>query len=122
MSSTEQTIPFTTMTAVNAGHTPGPWGIETTEGSLWVGPMRASGAKVDEIVVHLEHGALYRHQYSERAAANAKLIAAAPDMLAALEAFANPKNWVLNGCFDPNSGNFEGIRFAAAAIRKATTA
>lgn len=35
----------------------------------------------------------------------------------ALEQFADPSNWVVNGRFDPNSGNFDATSFARAALR-----
>lgn len=34
----------------------------------------------------------------------------------ALGATGDGRNWVVNGRFDPNSGNFDGISFAGAAL------
>jgi hypothetical protein len=63
-------------------HTPGPWGIESDKFSLiWIGPMRPDGIKVADIVVRLDHGSDYRPEYNARQEANAKLIAAAPELL-----------------------------------------
>lgn len=70
-------------------HTPGPW----TYGEYFVVPAMATGddgrfsiAKVFEPVYH-PTGA-----HREEVCANARLIAAAPDMLAALEAIAEAAN------------------------------
>ncbi|WP_196300905.1 hypothetical protein, partial [Streptococcus pneumoniae] len=35
---------------------------------------------------------------------------------AALKEFADPSNWVVNGRFDPHSGNFDATTFARAAL------
>jgi hypothetical protein len=34
----------------------------------------------------------------------------------ALGEFAEPRNWVVNGRFDPHSGNFDATTFARAAL------
>lgn len=34
----------------------------------------------------------------------------------ALREYADPRNWVVNGRFDPHSGNFDGTSFAVAAL------
>lgn len=70
-------------------HTPGPWGIESTAWTHWVGPMRSDGRKVDDVVVYLDHGPDYRPEYNIRAFADARLITAAPELLKALENLAN---------------------------------
>lgn len=66
-----------TRDAVSAGHTEGPWGIEDCGYTLWVGPMRTDGFKVDGVVVSLPTGDEYRQEFQERQAANARLISAA---------------------------------------------
>lgn len=38
----------------------------------------------------------------------------------ALEEFGNPRNWVVNGRFDPHSGNFVATTFARAALSRIT--
>ena len=40
-------------------------------------------------------------------------------MREALEAFAEPRNWVVKGRFDPHSGNFDATTFARAALSSA---
>lgn len=72
-----------------ADWTPGPWGIEQTPDTLWVGPMRPDGDKVAGIVVYLPTGEEYLAEYQGRQFANARLIAAAPELLEALAAVIN---------------------------------
>lgn len=73
-------------TETPATHTPGPWGIEQTRDMLWVGPMRDDGHKVDHVVVGLNIDSELTQAAALRQLYNSRLIAAAPDMLAALEA------------------------------------
>lgn len=68
------------------GHTPGPYGIEQTRDMLWVGPMRPDGHKVDEVVVGLTIDSQLTQAAALRQFFNARLIAAAPDLLAACQA------------------------------------
>lgn len=64
----------------NIVHTPGPWGVEQTTVSNWIGRMRADGSKVEYIVAHTDRDSL-RDDVLARNDANARLIAAAPDLL-----------------------------------------
>ncbi len=66
-------------------HTPGPWGIEQTTVSNWIGKMRPDSKKVEYIVAHTDRDSL-RHDVLVRNDANAKLISAAPDLLTACRA------------------------------------
>lgn len=67
-------------------HTPGPWGIEKTKETNWIGPMRRSrDGKVAEIVCDTDRDGLTPDAIA-RNDANARLIAAAPDLLAACKA------------------------------------
>jgi hypothetical protein len=68
------------------GPTPGPWGIEVTSDGSWIGPMRAAGDKVANIVVRVDTDREYKMEVLAEKKANARLIAAAPDLLEALEA------------------------------------
>lgn len=61
------------------------WGIEQTRDMLWVGPMRPDGRKVDEVVVGLTIGSQLTHAAALRQYRYARLIAAAPELLEALE-------------------------------------
>lgn len=64
-------------------HTPGPWGIEQTNNCNWIGPMRrAPSRKVKELVVHTDREGLTIDALA-KSDANARLIAAAPDLLEA---------------------------------------
>ena len=65
-------------------HPPGPWGVEQTSCSNWIGRLRPDGTKVDHIVAHTDRDSL-RSDVLVRNDANARLIAAAPEMLAALK-------------------------------------
>lgn len=69
--------------AMKTQHTPGPWGIEQTDSSNWIGRMRRDGVKVDEIVTSTDRFNL-TPEATARNDANARLIAAAPEMLEAL--------------------------------------
>ena len=87
-----------TTTATNApvakqtAHTPAPWTIDrdTIQGAPELNGEQPHAAEATCVAVVLsrERGS-YRHYPKERAAANARLIAAAPDLLAALERLAN---------------------------------
>lgn len=98
----------------NAAHTPGPWGLGDSD--LHVSQMSVhflhKDAKHSTIcrMVDSKHGMHWTEVY-----ANARLIAAAPDLLAALEKFV--------GHFDGNVGDHHiehyAIPEARAAIAKA---
>lgn len=61
-------------------HTREPWGIEQTEATNWIGPLRVDGKKIDEVVCHIERDGLAPDSLA-RNDANARLIAAAPELL-----------------------------------------
>lgn len=98
--------------------TKGPWGIEQTKTTNWIGPMRKSGdGKIAEIVCStnredLELAAL------EREDANAALIAASPELFEALEACIPTLEsvWMLTG----SKSRKERLDQARAALAKAT--
>lgn len=73
------------LTDLKQGHTKGPWGVEQTSDMLWVGPMRPDGHKVDEVVVGLTISRELTVTAALRQHRNARLIAAAPELLEALE-------------------------------------
>jgi hypothetical protein len=83
------------MTTSAVGHTPGPWITEDFAG-VWAGNLEL--AKI-------------RGEQGLPREANARLIAAAPEMLEALTILAN---------IDPSEITAEDIRKARAAIAKAT--
>ncbi|MGI4744925.1 MAG: hypothetical protein ACRYGI_11520 [Janthinobacterium lividum] len=70
---------------MSGGHTAGPWGVESTSDTLWVGPLRPDGEKVDAVVVGLSYDRELTHAAKVRQQANARLIATAPDLLEALQ-------------------------------------
>lgn len=75
--------------AVSAQHTPGPWVVQKVDGSRWpiAGPDWPGGGIVAEVNVCR----------GPDASANARLIASAPELLAALEPFAEAaERWIAN--------------------------
>jgi hypothetical protein len=72
----------------NIVHTPGPWGVEQTTVSNWIGRMRADGSKVEYIVAHIDRDSL-RDDVLVRNDANARLIALAPEMFDLLRRFVH---------------------------------
>lgn len=92
------------------GHTPGPWVVSGLYGAPEGNFLIWTKAE-DHAVAHIfpiTHGG--KDAESERLA-NARLIAAAPELLAALE---NARNWVAG---DSKAGNF--LREIDAALAKA---
>jgi hypothetical protein len=64
--------------------TPGPWGVEQTDDTNWVGPLRRSGdGKVFGVVCSTDREGL-QPNVRRRHDANARLIAAAPELRQAL--------------------------------------
>jgi len=59
------------------GHTRLPWGIEYTASTLWLGPLRPDGGKVDEIVMRFDVGEEHTPEHNVRQRANAELVVAA---------------------------------------------
>ncbi len=95
-----------------AKHTPGPWTFEVEKRSgphLTATPIFAHGDVIGEV---------YRDSCRDNSQANARLIAAAPELLAALHE-------ALSALVDPSrgpSGNAYVIEQARAAIAKTTQA
>lgn len=91
-------------------HTPGPWsyGHLGTE-ALWIGPDHNQTP-----VAHVYHDMEYARDNSR---ANARLIAAAPEMLEALPDLSHVISWLENGC-DPASAAKE-LRIYQGRIERA---
>lgn len=105
---------------VMSKHTPGPWGIEQTDDTNWIGFMRPDGKKVELIVCTTSRDNFFKPETQEQNDANARLIAASPELLRALQA-------VVNDCHDLDMvpSNERGrtttaFELAVAAIAKAT--
>ncbi len=109
-----------------SGHTPGPWLIGEQNGHCGVSIDETSedGARVATVYLGIVTSAArwgeehFAFPENAEAMANARLIAAAPDMLAALQTFVD-----LFGREDAYQGDPAGlacVRSARAAIAKAT--
>lgn len=85
-------------------HTPGLWALSRTPTYWKVGDPRIKSRKGTRLIAAVSHA-------NPNAEADAKLIAAAPDLLAALQA-------VLNSCLD-SQGLADAYKQARAAIAKA---
>lgn len=101
----------------NIVHTPGPWGVEQTTVSNWIGRMRADGSKVEYIVAHTDRDSL-RDDVLVRNDANARLIAAAPELL---DACAQALSRFEQDGWPLNEANTAAIKLLREAISKATS-
>ena len=116
-------------------HTPGPWRVESNTTLIW-GECNANdstgfgmGFPIAEARRRLPSWESARFRLDEDIAeANARLIAAAPDMLAALRPFANVANdrdlqiAMMAGMRPAERGSFQdALAAVVAAIAKATT-
>lgn len=97
-------------------HTPGPWQRRPSPyGGLWVGPALLPHPGRETV-------ALYRPEALAEREADAALIAAAPDMLAALRGLHAALSASAAGRARWNRKTAEGLaKIAASAIRAATT-
>ena len=87
-------------------HTPGPWHVQGDHGKLWI---ETSGN--DDTIAEVHRRAAKGSVYScKEASANAKLIAAAPDLLEALEDSLTALNIVY-----PNGSPVLNAAYAAIA-------
>lgn len=93
-------------------HTPGPWHTSTTHSGAAVDIGAANGANVTLVSGPTENGA-------DEFRANARLIAAAPDLLAALEFIVSPQPYSATQEWRDNVK--KGREMALAAIAKATS-
>lgn len=97
---------------MSSKHTPGPWGIEQTDDTNWIGFMRPDGRKVELIVCTTSRDNFFKPETQEQNDANARLIAAAPELLEAL------KDAVC--ALDCCGKDYPAAEKARAAIAKAT--
>ena len=91
-------------------HTPGPWSAEipsASNGYVWIDPVDGCCGEIATV--------WNTHDNSE---ANARLIAAAPDLLEALKAVVN--DWVAPDDLPFEDGEMPALDAARAAIAKAT--
>ena len=97
-----------------SAHTPGPWYFD--EDDRAVGP--ASNKSIGVCSIMLADGNAARYHFGEQSIANANLIAAAPDLLEALQLFVNSMRSPPTG---PNMTHEFDIGKAERAIAKALT-
>ena len=95
--------------AVSAAHTPGPWKLKLGKGIEYT--YLVSAAKGQDVV----NWAHYPNATKAETKANARLIAAAPDLLEALRDIAS-------GTYDTWTEGYRAQQIARAAIAKATGA
>ena len=106
---------------IRAAHTPGAWECDTAAQPIIVnGPEDSEGGNVICTIEDstCKHGA---HQYHpEIAAANARLIAAAPDLLHACETLAEDCRMALSGEWDKGDDGFQAsLELLESVIGKA---
>jgi hypothetical protein len=102
-------------------HTPGPWSAKF---AIWTGGPTIDEPGCFQIEDSQQNVLCTRHPWAERAVemrANAHLIAAAPDMLAALEDAALVINAMSSGtlphCFEPTLEMVNAINYAIAKAK-----
>lgn len=92
-----------------AGHTPGPWAVNISR--------RSDGEIVVAHVVTQENGiSIAQMSMHENVEANTALIAAAPDMLAALKFYAKFETWHRNKREDEGDGTAMGPLLSDADV------
>ncbi|HCL4064634.1 hypothetical protein PZS78_20320 [Pseudomonas aeruginosa] len=109
-------------------HTPGPWGIERLHGEINViSCNERDGAAKDMGIVYVlardVGGMIHGEQFDDRSEveANARLMAAAPELLEALQGMLEVYGGQYNDdCLPKASTELELIQQARAAIAKAT--
>ncbi len=107
------------MTTNNTNTTPGPWRVGLTRtkvGRRYVDSLAVFPNNGTTVCVVSSHALIQRD--SARDEANARLIAAAPELLAALVDLANNVETDLSGYWTESTSNF--MQQARAAIAKAT--
>lgn len=68
--------------------TPGPWAVQLMHQILWLGTPKENG-QLDELILHINQDESYKTEKKERNLANAKLIAAAPELYEAIKNYIN---------------------------------
>lgn len=95
-------------------HTPGPWRIDPADPHHVIAADDGDWSDFWSVSTATDDCG----PGMSRTIANARLIAAAPDLLAALDDIVNGENWRSGRKFDPNSGDFD-LSIQRAAIAKA---
>lgn len=87
--------------AAMSKHTPGPWGIERTYDTNWIGFMRPHDPKKVQLIVCTTSRESLTDEALARNDANARLIAAAPEMFEALDTIGGLSRALRQGGPDP---------------------
>jgi len=102
-------------------HTPTPWEaceVRTQCGRAFrIGAGEMLTAGKGSCIIYDDYPGNPDNERSANAAFIVKAVNSHDTMVEALEAFADPSNWVVNGRFDPSSGNFDATTFARAALK-----
>lgn len=97
-------------------HTPGPWIVEESNNLLWIGTPKNNYTKLDEIVCHINQDVDYKISVKEKNRSNAKLMAAAPELLEAVKIGLNNSKELYSKLldelqsFDANSNEFRMVQ------------
>lgn len=111
---------------MTAKHTPGPWAYDCTPGrfSSWIGPDNDNSNEIicsmerDELIPDSDKRKAPTYTYSLKQVANARLIAAAPDLLWALEKMLREHD-ALQMAENKTDDRWPAATYARATIAKA---
>ena len=112
------------MSMADVKHTPGPWTSYPCNLERYSQVITANGAMVQIAMTKEVYGDRRTYEPYEETTANARLIAAAPDLLESLRAFVSPWDGDSVEEIESQSGLATSVRIeqARAAIAKATGA
>lgn len=102
-------------------HTATPWGIERDSSTLWIGPMRSDGKKINEIVTSIDADPTLKPEVLQRNEADAVFIVKAcnnhDELVKALQFYAEGKHYQEGHGWD-SQPTVEDGEVARAALEK----